>query len=106
MNLQPSPFEKIKNGSKTIEVRLLDEKRQLINVGDEIEFSSVDPSQVIRTKVIELLKYKTFSDLFDAFPPELFGGKNKNDLMGIYKYYSKEDEGKYGVLGIRLQFLG
>jgi ASC-1-like (ASCH) protein len=39
MKLQPNPFEQIKNGSKTLELRLNDEKRQLIKVGDEIEFS-------------------------------------------------------------------
>lgn len=36
------PFEKIKSGSKTIEMRLFDEKRQRISVGDFIEFSSAD----------------------------------------------------------------
>lgn len=32
------PFEKIANGTKTIELRLYDEKRQKLNVGDEIVF--------------------------------------------------------------------
>ena len=38
MNLNPEPFERILSGRKTIELRLNDEKRRLIKVGDKIEF--------------------------------------------------------------------
>ncbi len=106
MKLQPNPFGKIKDGSKTIEVRLNDEKRQLLNVGDEIEFSAMsDPEQIIRVKITNLFHYPTFSQLFDAFPATMFGGINKDDLMGIYKYYSKDEEAKYGVVGIQVKFI-
>ena len=36
MKLNESPFERIKNGTKTIEFRLYDEKRQQVKVGDKI----------------------------------------------------------------------
>lgn len=38
MKLKEDPFERMKNGTKTIEFRLYDEKRRKIKVGDEIEF--------------------------------------------------------------------
>ena len=38
MKLNEDPFERIKNGTKTIEFRLFDEKRQQIKIGDQIEF--------------------------------------------------------------------
>lgn len=38
MKLQEDPFKRIKNGTKTVEFRLYDEKRQSIQIGDEIEF--------------------------------------------------------------------
>ena len=41
MKLNESPFERIKNGKKTIEFRLYDEKRQQIKIGDKIEFSKL-----------------------------------------------------------------
>ena len=107
MKLQPSPFEKIKNGTKTIEIRLNDEKRQLLKVGDKIEFVLMtDRYQKIEVEIVDLLSFTTFTQLFDAYPAEDFGGNDKADLMGIYKYYSKEDEAKYGVLGIKLKYLG
>ncbi|MBQ1852397.1 MAG: ASCH domain-containing protein, partial [Lachnospiraceae bacterium] len=38
MQLQPEPFDLIKSGAKTIELRLYDEKRRKIRIGDEIVF--------------------------------------------------------------------
>ena len=38
MKLNESPFNRMKKGTKTIEFRLFDEKRQKIKVGDKIEF--------------------------------------------------------------------
>ena len=38
MNLTPSPLEKIRSGIKTIELRLYDEKRQAVSIGDTITF--------------------------------------------------------------------
>lgn len=40
MKLHKEPFMHIKSGLKTIELRLCDEKRKAICVGDEIEFSN------------------------------------------------------------------
>ena len=42
MRLNPSPFAMIENREKTIELRLNDEKRRLINVGDEITFINTE----------------------------------------------------------------
>ena len=38
MKLNDAPFETIKNGKKTIELRLYDEKRRKIKIGDTICF--------------------------------------------------------------------
>lgn len=40
MKLNPAPFEMIKSGQKTVEFRLLDEKRQRIKEGDRIVFTN------------------------------------------------------------------
>ena len=41
IKLNESLFERIKNGTKTIEFRLYDEKRRKIKLGDKIEFSKL-----------------------------------------------------------------
>lgn len=40
MKWNNGPFELIKNGTKTIELRLNDEKRQLLKIKDLIEFTN------------------------------------------------------------------
>ncbi|HEY4506157.1 MAG TPA: ASCH domain-containing protein [Candidatus Paceibacterota bacterium] len=107
MKLNPRAFEMVKSGTKTIEVRLWDEKRQLLKVGDEVEFANnEDASQTFKAKVIDLMQFKTFSEIYGAYPAGDFGGETKEELeQNIYKYYTKEDEAKYGVVGIKLELI-
>lgn len=106
MKLQPNPFEKISNGTKTIEIRLNDEKRRLLKIGDEIEFSLMtDTNKKLKTKVVDLIPFATFQELCEAFPPESYGSKNSDEYVGMYKHYSREDEEKYGVLAIKIELV-
>ena len=49
MNLVDLPFNQIKEGSKVIEVRLNDEKRQNIKVGDKIVFTNTKTNTFTNT---------------------------------------------------------
>ena len=104
MKLSSEPFSKIARKEKVIESRLYDEKRAQISLGDEIEFSENDhPGNSVRSKVIGLLRYQSFKDLFADHEPTLFGGESREFLLNqIKQFYSDEDEQKYGVLGIRI----
>lgn len=42
MNLNKQPFDMIKKGRKNIELRLFDEKRRKIQIGDYIVFKLVE----------------------------------------------------------------
>lgn len=106
MKLQPVSFESVRTGSKTIEIRLNDEKRQALKVGDIIEFTSLtDSNHKIETKILGLDLYPTFKDLFVSYPPEQYGGESEDEWTLMYKYYSPEDERQYGVVAIRLTVL-
>ena len=52
MKLQNDPFTKIKNKTKTIEMRLNDEKRRKIKIHDLIEFTNIKTGEKLFTKVI------------------------------------------------------
>ncbi len=106
MKLASEPFKKIVNGEKIIESRLFDEKRRLINIGDEIEFSqNDDPTKVVKRRVRALYRYDSFENLFSDFSPEYFGGDSKEFLLKeICRFYPKEEQEKYGVVGIRIEF--
>ena len=107
MNLEPSAFLKIAKGSKTIELRLNDEKRQKINIGDRIEFHCGEINSVIFAKVLKLHKFSDFKQLYNALPLEKCG-YSEDDLKTAHytdmeKYYTKSQIKKYGALGIELQ---
>ncbi|MFH1405470.1 MAG: ASCH domain-containing protein [Patescibacteria group bacterium] len=107
MKLQPNPFEAIKAGVKTIEIRLNDEKRQQIQAGDTIEFIKLPETQkTMSVQVKDLYSFATFRELFEAYPVEDLGGESVEMLLEqLYTYYSPEDEKKWGVLGIRVQLI-
>lgn len=104
MKLQAAPLTAIKAGSKVIESRLYDEKRQQIQLGDQIIFRNMaDLDDAITVKVDGLLRYATFSAMFSDLPASFFGGESISALEEqVYGFYTKEDEAKYGVLGIRI----
>lgn len=110
MKLFKEPFFRIRDGKKIIEVRLFDEKRQRVSIGDEIEFSLIDsPSEKIVVKVIGLSKFKKFDDLYSNFHYSMFGhppGTTLDDqIKDIRECYSKEEEEKYGVLGVHIKLV-
>ena len=104
MNLQDKYFDFIKNGTKRIELRLNDEKRQQIKIGDLIEFSN--KKDKFTAKVIGLLKYQDFKTLFNDFEIEILADKTmtKQELLDVLsEFYASEKQKKFGVLGIRVE---
>ncbi len=102
MKLMEKPFEEMKNGIKTVEFRLYDEKRQKIKVGDKIEFVKLpELKEKLVVDVIELYREDTFEELFRR----LYNDKKKiKDLSKIvYEIYSPEKEKQYGTLGIKVK---
>ena len=103
MGLNAPSFNKIVDGSKTIELRLYDEKRREIKLGDIIEFSKVDGNETIKRKVTALLNFQNFEALIDCLPLSLFGHANKQSVKkGVNEIYSIEKQNKLSVLGIIL----
>lgn len=101
-HLNARPFVLIVSGVKTIESRLFDDKRQKIQLGDEITYvNRASKDESVTVKVIALHRYPTFHDLFHSHDPALFGGESVEELeRGIDGYYSGEDQQRYGVVGI------
>ncbi len=106
MKLQPSPFAMIKSGKKTIELRLFDEKRQKIEVGDVITFTNTSNSEQMRVGVKKLHRFDSFEELYKTLPL-LQCGYTAEDIdtahpSDMEQYYSAEEQKKYGVVGIEL----
>ena len=110
MKLDPQPFDMIASGQKTIELRLNDEKRQRIAIGDRIVFSKTsDPEAQLNTQVIGLHRFSDFSQLYKTLPldkcgylPEELPTASPQDMEA---YYSEEVQAQHGVLGIETALL-
>ena len=102
MHLHPKPFEQVANGTKTIEIRINDDKRRRLKVGDTIEFESrADPGRVVTAEIVALPTFKTFKEMFEAFPPTQYGGESADEYESMFEHYSKEEETLYGVVAIQ-----
>ena len=109
MKLQPEYYNFILNGTKRIEIRLFDEKRQQIKIGDTIRFLKEPKlTESFNAKVIGLLRYNSFEDMFKDFDISILSDKSmtKEELIGVLEqFYTKEKQEQYGVLGIRIELL-
>lgn len=107
MNLNNNPFNHIKDGTKTIELRLNDEKRQLLKEKDLIEFTNKTTLEVIMVEIVRLYKYSNFDELYKYFD-KISLGYDKDGIANpkdMEKYYSKEVQDKYGVIGIEVRVI-
>lgn len=107
MKLFNSPFQTIKSETKTIEMRLCDEKRKLIKVNDIIEFVNNDTSELLRAMVVNLYYYKDFIELYRNHNKISIGYNideeaNPEDMLA---YYSLDNIKKYGVVGIEIKVI-
>lgn len=102
MKLQGEPFKQIKKGIKKIEIRLNDEKRKFFEINDYIEFTNISTLEIMFVKITNLYHFESFEKLFNNFDNSILGCGSYEEM---YKYYSKEEENKYGVLGIEIKVL-
>ncbi len=102
MRLVDFAFNEIKNDNKDIEVRLYDEKRQQIHVGDIILFHHIDTDEILRVKVLALHIFDTFDELFKAFDKRRLGLKETDDASIMNNFYTIEEQEKYKAVGIEI----
>ena len=109
LNLREAYFNLVKDKIKTFEVRLFDEKRKLINVGDTIIFTCGDnKNPTLKTKVVSLLQFDSFEKMASLIPSRLIGFENCtiNQIVDTYhNFYTPEQEKIYGVLAIEVQVI-
>ena len=107
LKLQPKYFDFIQHGTKRIELRLNDEKRQQIKPGDTIHFCRLPAEQpTLTVQVVELLHYPTFAALLADFDIAILAdrGTTKAELLSdLNQFYTATQQAHYGVVGIRIQ---
>lgn len=105
MRLNNEPFNKIKEGTKTVELRLLDEKRKTLRVGDKIIFTNRANNEKIDVLVTNLFKADSFEPIYEKYSKVAMGYNEEEDAKSedMEEYYSKEEIKKYGCIAIEIE---
>jgi len=109
MRLNPAPFEQIRQGDKTIELRLYDKKRQTVKPNDIIEFTNLRNGDTVCARVVAMHIFESFEELYSALPllkcgytPQNINTASPDDMD---QYYSKEEQVRWSVVGIEIELI-
>lgn len=104
VHLHPDVFEIVKMGVKDVEVRVNDEKRRKLKVGDTLVFLKRPlEDEAISKKVKALEYYKSFDELVEHYDMKriyLEGYTKEMYLKEMARFYTKEEQDEYGVVAI------
>ena len=107
MNLHPQPFSMIASGTKSIELRLLDEKRKSIRIGDTLVFSNNADASTVSCTVKALHVFADFDELYQTLPLDKCGylphELETASAKDMEAYYPPEKQKNYGVVGIEIE---
>ncbi|EGF47926.1 hypothetical protein AAULR_20957 [Lacticaseibacillus rhamnosus MTCC 5462] len=96
MGLAHDQFLLVQAGTKTIEIRLNDQKRQQLEVGDQIVFEDLATQQQVTKKVTQLEKFGTFSQLYQQYQGTVVGSAPTDSVAKMvadtFRIYTPQQE--------------
>ena len=105
-SISAASFAAIASGRRLIEPRLNDELHKKIRPGDLLVLTNRDTQKELLAKVVGVLRYPSFVEMFQASGVERFGAADQRELLTELRgYYSTQDELTHGVLGLKLHLL-
>ncbi|MCH5166386.1 MAG: ASCH domain-containing protein [Erysipelotrichales bacterium] len=99
MHLDNRPFNLIKEGIKTIELRLYDEKRRQFKERDIIEIINRNTTEKILVEIEKLYVFDNFKELYNELDEDLI----VYNIKEMEEFYSKEEQSELGVIGIKIK---
>lgn len=110
MNTTEHYFNYIKNGFKTIEVRLNKEPFNSYRIGDYIKLYNTEDYEHIIVEITNLVKYNSFRELLDSEKIyEIFPETDDKDIaLDICRHLyleSENEESKHGVIAIHINYI-
>jgi len=107
MRLEPRSFDLLKCRSKTIDLRVLDEKRAKIKEGDAVYFiKDCQHTQLLKAIVTKIERFPSFEEAFTALDDTALGyrGYTMLDFLDrMYTIYSDVKEFELGVVAFHLE---
>jgi len=107
IHLDSDIFDIVKNKSKNVEIRVNDEKRRKLIVGDTLVFiKRPDDIESIKGKVTKLVYFNSFEEVVDNYEMKriYLEESTKEEFINLMKrFYSDEIVNEYGVVAIEFE---
>lgn len=107
VHLDSDIFDIVSNGTKDVEIRVNDEKRRKLSVGDTLVFlKRPDDIESIRATITNLVYFNSFEEVVDYYEMRRIYLENatKDEYINLMKkFYSDEEVEKYGVVAIEFK---
>lgn len=107
VHLDSDIFDVVLGGEKNVEIRVNDEKRRRLHVGDTLIFLR-RPEEIdkIKATVTNLVYFGSFEDVVNNYEMKrmYLENKSKEDYINLMKrFYSDEEVSQYGVVAIEFE---
>ena len=106
MGLAHDQFLLVQARTKTIEIRLNDQKRPQLVVGEQMVFEDLATQQQVTKKGTQLEKFGTISQLYQQYQGTAVGSAPTDSVAKMvadtYRIYTPQQEKKHGVLALHL----
>ena len=105
LNVKEKYYNMLKSGTKTIKLRLYDDKRKNIKIGNSIEFlNNSDADDKFTAQVINLHRASNFAELCKKIDCHDAGFATNNELLKVLKeFFSLNRQNELGIVGIEIQ---
>ena len=89
MHLDPRFFDLMKNGAKTVELRLSDEKRDAVKVGDTVYFIRMSHTPaILKVTVTAIDRFESLEAAYDALDHASIGFRDVGLLEFMERMYA------------------
>lgn len=109
VHLHPEVFDIVLNKDKDVEIRLNDEKRRKLHVGDTLVFlKRPDDKESIKATITNLVYFNSFLEVADYYEMKriYLDNTSSEDYINLMKrFYSDEEVEKYGVVAIEFKLI-
>lgn len=106
MGLAHDQWRLMQAGSKMVEIRLYDAKRQSLQVGQRINFQDTQTGEQLLMTIHQLVVFPDFTALFRRYRGTAVGSQPQDSLAQMVRemhtIYSLERERQFGVVAIIL----
>ena len=107
VHLHPEVFDIVLNKDKDVEIRVNDEKRRKLNVGDTLVFlNRGNEEEQIRATITNLVYFNNFLEVTEAYDMKriYLEETTKEEYINLMKqFYNDEEVKEYGVVAIEFK---